>query len=78
MRAIFSDGWITIPYTKDERASIYIQAGGDWQPAFLDWDGEGNRITKVRPLASIEAGTMVDVQLRVNGQAINAGKVRIP
>jgi hypothetical protein len=78
MKAAFRGGWITVPYSKGDFDKVEISAGSAFRSAYLDYDEDGNRIAQIRPPSDVASGSTVDVQLRINGQVINAGKLRIP
>ena len=42
-----ADGWLTVPYSGPEMVIIEIGFGGQWFPAYLDWE-HGQRVARVR------------------------------
>lgn len=64
------DGWLEVPYTGPERATIEISTEAEvWVPAYLDYTN-GTRVAKIRPPAVSQT---VQVWLRVDGAATPAG-----
>lgn len=74
--ASIRDGWIVVPYTGHDLATVHIAVGdrNDWQPAFLDWVGD-QRVAKIRPPTS--AGRQVSVWLRVGDTVTPAGRITL-
>lgn len=68
-----ADGWVCVPYTGPDLATVHLAvaagpepADGEWRPAFLDWlDGE--RVAKIRTTPDLPR--RLRVWRRVNGHA---------
>ncbi|MEV4321005.1 hypothetical protein AB0J37_02100 [Microbispora rosea] len=76
MRAAVRDGWVVVPYTGHDLATVEIAVGDrdTWTPAFLDWNGP-ERVAKIRPPASSDR--QVAVWLRVGDVVTSAGRVTL-
>jgi len=79
MRASIRDGWLVVPYSGHDLATVHIAvgqrpAGEDWRRAFLDY-ADGARVAKIRPPAP--TGRAMSVWLRVGDVVMNAGRVTL-
>ena len=79
MRAEVRDGWLVVPYSGHDLATVHIAvaqrpAEEDWRPAFLDYVGR-ERVAKIRPPAS--SGRQVAVWLRVGDVVTPAGRITL-
>lgn len=74
MRASIRDGWLTVPYTGHDLATVHIAVGdrNTWQPAYLDW-ADGERVAKIRPPQT--PGRTLSVWLRVGEAVTPAGRI---
>lgn len=75
MRASIRDGWVVVPYTGHDLATVHIAVGdrNDWRPAFLDWV-DGQRVAQIRPPA---VRGQVGVWLRVGETVTPAGRITL-
>ncbi len=79
MAAILADGWLEVDYTGNDLAAVHIAVSpglpddDTWQPAFLDYGADGQRVAKIRPPAGAKARDAV--WLRVAGQ-VTSSRIR--
>lgn len=72
MSARIIDGWLVVPYSGHDMASVYLNVGGEWKPAFLDWHN-GKRVAKVRFPAT--ASRSSSVVIRINDAESTIGRI---
>lgn len=78
-RVRVKDGWLMTSYTGADLSRVEMATGerdhGDWQPAFLSWDGR-ERVAMIRPPKT--SARSLKVWLRVDNIGEMVGTVRLP
>lgn len=80
MSATLAGGWLQVPFDGDELAPVWIgvsittAAPTAWYPAFLDWDGAGQRVAQIRPPSPMPDRAVA--WLRVGEHSTQVGRVR--